>query len=64
MLRLTDLGPELEKLERLDDPLLRETLRSAKLRLAGVEPESAHPALVSDAPDQVFRPAQDGIGVG
>ena len=63
MLHLTALGPELDKLASTDDPLLRETVRAAQQRLAGVETE----ALTQPTPDEsdhAFRPQQQGMGVG
>lgn len=63
MLHLTALAPELDKLASTDDPLLRETVRAARERLAGVE--AAPPAEPTpDESDHAFRAHEEGMGVG
>jgi AAA family ATP:ADP antiporter len=63
MLRLSALEPELDKLAAADDPLLRETVRAAKLRLAGADPDQP-PEAVRDQSEHAWRPQQEGMGVG
>jgi AAA family ATP:ADP antiporter len=63
MLRLSTLEPELDKLAKAEDPLLRETVRAAKLRLAGVDPDQP-PDAVHDRAEHAWRPQQEGMGVG
>jgi AAA family ATP:ADP antiporter len=63
MLRLNALGPELDKLASTDDPLLRETVRAAQQRLAGVDLDRPpEPAPAEE--DHAWRPQQEGMGVG
>ena len=58
------LEPELDKLAQGDNPLLRETVRAAKQRLAGVDPDAPAEAPHADQREQAWRPAQEGMGVG
>jgi AAA family ATP:ADP antiporter len=64
MLHLTALGSELDKLASTDDPLLRETVRAAQQRLAGIDPEAVPERPASEEADHAWRPQQEGMGVG
>jgi len=66
MLRLASLEPELDRLAKSDDPLLRETVRAAKLRLAGIDPELLKEAVAhTDESEHPWHPQQEeSMGVG
>jgi AAA family ATP:ADP antiporter len=64
MLRLGSLEGELDKLASTNDPLLRETVRAARQRLAGIEPGGEEAEAQPEHAEHAWRPQPEGIGVG
>lgn len=64
MLRLTSLAPELDRLATDADPLLQETIRDARQRLAGEEPEAAPDRHRGVRSADRWQGPRDTMGVG
>jgi ATP:ADP antiporter, AAA family len=63
MLRLTTLAPELDRLATSDDPLLRETVRAAREKLA-TTPKPALPAGEITPLQETWEAEQQSMGIG
>lgn len=62
MLKLTALAGELDRLAATDDPLLRETVRAARERLAGGPSADAQTVLA--ALDRAWEAEEESMGIG
>jgi AAA family ATP:ADP antiporter len=63
MLRLTSLASELDRLGSTDDPLLRETVRAAREKLAST-PKPAAPAGELTSARETWEAEQQSMGIG